>query len=151
MFLVASYSSALTVWSGEFETPFDWLAVREVDSMAQAAEFLNANCDESDWVLAQCLPERLNCHRGTLGQMAVIEGQRGSPFFPYEIYKDRRVDETTLSGVRYVVISAFTRGVEVRYPGVRALLARIRRWPIVFEAEGVIIRERRGSRENPDP
>jgi hypothetical protein len=144
VFLVASYPSALTVWSGQFRTPFDRLTAPDVDSMYQAVEFLNARCDESDWVLAQCLPQRLNCRTGTLSQMAVIEGSKGNPFYPHEIYKDRRVEAVTLGDIRYVVISTFTRRVEARYAGVRSLLEQTRHWPVVFEREGVIIREGAG-------
>src|SRR5438128_8320694 len=51
-FLFASYAPAVTVWRGEFRTPFDILTAPDVDSMKQAAEFLNARCQEADWVLA---------------------------------------------------------------------------------------------------
>ena len=141
VFLFASYAPAVTVWRGEFSTPFDILTAPAVDSMKQAAEFLNARCRKSDWVLAQCLPERVKCRTGTLSQMAVVEGWEGNPFFPRDIYKDRVVEAVTLDDIRYVVITRFTARVEAIYPGVQSLLARTSHWPVVFQREGVIIRE----------
>ena len=138
--LVASYPTARTVWSGQFRTPFDHLTV-PVPAMEAAAEFLNAECEASDWVLAQSLPRRLNCRTGTLSQLAVVEGWGGNPFFPREIYQNRVVEPVTLDDIRYVVISPYTLNVETRYPGVQNLLELTRRWPVVFRREGVLIRE----------
>jgi hypothetical protein len=140
-FVVAALQSATSYASGRVATPYQSSVEPAVDSMQEAADFLNTACRDGDWVLAECLPKRVTCRRGTLSQMAVIEGFEGNPFFPREIYRNRLVEDVHFRDVRFVVISDFTRREEAIYPGVVDLLARIQSWPIVFRRGSVVIRE----------
>jgi hypothetical protein len=122
-----------------YKTPLDFLCVRDTQALTEAAQFIAQHTEASDLVLGDHFPILLPCRRSTLMQMAVVEGARGNPFFPYDTFQDRRIGPWRFEDAKYVLLTPYNREIESTFPGVASLMQKMEAWPVVFEKSQIRI------------
>jgi len=122
-----------------YKTPLDFLCVNDTQALTEAARFIAQHTEASDLVLGDHFPILLPCRRSTLMQMAVVEGARGNPFFPYDTFRDRRAGPWRFNNAKYVLLTPYNREIESTFPGVASLMQETETWPVVFEKDQIRI------------